>query len=61
MGFYPGDKVTESREIKLEEAIKAVIDIGLRYEKQLELAEAAAKADRQRKIFGKAPESDPGR
>ena len=49
--------MTESREIKLEEAIRAVIEIGLRYEKQPELAETTK---RQRKVSGKAPESDNG-
>jgi len=53
--------MTESREMSLEEAIKAVVEIGLRYETQLELAAAAARADRQREILREAAATGAGR
>lgn len=43
------------REMNIDEAIKTVIEIGERYERQLQLAEELARIERQRKDAAKAP------
>lgn len=40
--------------MNIDEAVKAVIEIGQRYERQLQLAEEAARVERQRKDARKA-------
>ena len=51
----------EREELTLEEAVKIVTEIGLRHEKQLEVAAARARADRQREVYREATAADPGR
>jgi len=48
------------REITTEEAVEKVKEIGLRYERQLELAVVKAKTDRQREILREAEKPDAG-
>ena len=48
------------KEYTVEEAVEKVKEIGLRYERQLELAEATAKIDRQRKVLREAQKPDTG-
>ena len=53
--------MTDQKEYTLDEAIEKVKEIGFRYEKQLKLAEAAARIERERKIHREAETVDEGR
>lgn len=50
----------EIKEMTTEEAVETVKEIGLRYDAQLRIAEAKARADRQREILGETQKPDNG-